>query len=173
MAKFNYQKAKEAGYSDQEINEFLSNEHPKFNHKKAREAGYSEKEINKFLSSEEPPKKQEEATLKGAVGSYGSGFGGGAGGILPDILNLIKSVPGLTGLSGLLGNPSTQSFTGTHELTGNIQDELGLKDPQNALERILQHSGQFGGQEAIIGTAVGGPMGAGLGALHGTASGAL
>jgi hypothetical protein len=52
MAKFNIKKAKEAGYTDEQITDFLSKETPSFNISKAKEAGYSNEQINQFLSSE-------------------------------------------------------------------------------------------------------------------------
>lgn len=55
MAKqFDYQGAKAAGYSDEEISGFLAEHHPKFDFQDAQEAGYSPAEINEFLSSYQP-----------------------------------------------------------------------------------------------------------------------
>jgi hypothetical protein len=63
MPKFNIEKAKESGYSDEQITEFLSKQDPSFSVSKAKEAGYSNEQINQFLSSKE--KKPKEPTPYG------------------------------------------------------------------------------------------------------------
>lgn len=124
-------------------------------------------------------KKQEPLTLKGSAGSYGAGFGGGAGGFLPDITSFFENItPAGMGLGlseqGLGKTPKHSPIKGTHELTKGIREEFGLpEEPQNALERILQQSGEFGGMEGLIGTGIGGPASGLAGTLHGSASGAL
>lgn len=50
MSKFDYQGAKSAGYSDQEIASFLSGENPDFDVDQASKAGYSIKEISDHLN---------------------------------------------------------------------------------------------------------------------------
>ena len=50
MGKFNYKKAKEDGYSDKEILDFLGEKHPKFDLRGAEKSGYSSPEIIQFLS---------------------------------------------------------------------------------------------------------------------------
>lgn len=54
--KFDYQGAKEAGYSDEEITQHLSEKYPKFDIQSATESGYSPQEINEHLSSYKPKK---------------------------------------------------------------------------------------------------------------------
>jgi N-acetyl-gamma-glutamylphosphate reductase len=56
-----YQTAKEQGYSDQEIMNYLS-KHPKYSQKikTARDQNYSDEEISNYLSGNEPHKEQEE-----------------------------------------------------------------------------------------------------------------
>jgi hypothetical protein len=71
MAKFNYKKAKQAGYSDEEISTFLAKDHPKFNFEKAKQSGYSSSEINEFLSKPEEKTSTEKALRVGA--QYGLG----------------------------------------------------------------------------------------------------
>lgn len=126
--------------------------------------------FDEVYSSKKEPKLQEPATLKGSAQAFGSGFGGGVGGAVPDILKLIEpfssvspTIGATTELAKLAG------LKGTHDLTA----QFASQDPQNALERILQQSGQFGGQEALVGTAIGGPVGGAVGTAHGAASGAL
>jgi hypothetical protein len=171
MPKFNYEKAKEAGYSEQEISSFLSKEHPGFNLEKAKKSGHSDEEINKYLSSYKQPKKQEPATLKGSAQQYGTGLAGGAGGIVGDVNNLLNNIPGY----GTIFGPRTPraNIPGTHELSDKISKEFDVGDPVNSLERILRESGQWGGQEATLGLGLGGPTASLSGILHGSASGAL
>lgn len=172
---FNIEAAKNAGYSDQEIQDFLQpKKERKFNVEAAKEAGYSDKEIHSFLSKA----KNEPVTLKGSAGQFAGGLAGGAGGLPKDIQSLTNIIPEAARkfLPGIdLANKAAEASgaKGTHELTSEITNAMGVGDPQNALERILRESGQFGGQEALIGTAVGGPVAGALGAAHGSASGAL
>ena len=58
-----YQKARQAGYSDQEIMEHLAKKDPAFEGKiiKAQEAGYSSEEILAHFNS--PPKQREESVV--------------------------------------------------------------------------------------------------------------
>src|ERR1700687_98736 len=72
VKKFDYQGAKDEGYSDEEITSFLSEKHPKFDLKGASEEGYSTEEINQFLSNYQPKKSYLE---KGAriAGQYALG----------------------------------------------------------------------------------------------------
>src|SRR5882762_4616987 len=74
MAKtdFDYQGAKKAGYSDEEITQHLQQLHPKFDYKAAQDSGYSPEEINHHLASHKPKKSFREKTAR--VGSqYGLG----------------------------------------------------------------------------------------------------
>lgn len=86
-----YQKAKSAGYSDQEIMEFLGEKDPSFGQKidQAKEAGYSPQEVLSFFNSS--PKKEELGIGDYAAdfGKQGAqGFGIGALGTHGDILDL-------------------------------------------------------------------------------------
>jgi hypothetical protein len=86
-----YQKAKQAGYSDEEIMEFLGEKDPSFGQKieQAKEAGYTPQEVLGFFNS--APKKE-----KMGFGDYAAdfgkqtaqGFGIGALGTYGDILDL-------------------------------------------------------------------------------------
>jgi hypothetical protein len=125
-----------------------------------------------------PEKPNEPVTLKGAAGSYAGGLAGGAGGLPKDIQSLTELIPEsvrnfLPGIALASKAAEASKAKGTHELTSEITQAMGVKEPGNALERILSESGKFGGQEALIGTAVGGPAGGAVGAAHGSASGAL
>jgi len=86
-----YQKAKQAGYSDEEIMEYLSTKDPTFEDKmvKAQEAGYTPQEVLNHFNS--PPKKEEFSTGDYAA-DFGKqtaqGFGIGALGTYGDILDL-------------------------------------------------------------------------------------
>lgn len=117
---------------------------------------------------------QEPVSLKGAASAYGSGAAGGAGGLIPDVAKLLEPLssvsPGIGALKNLMSASGAKT---TPELTESIAEGFGSEGPQNSLERILQTSGEFGGQEAILGTALGGPAAGGLGLAHGSASGAL
>jgi hypothetical protein len=99
--KEKYQKAREAGYSDQEIMEFLAKKDPTFEEKmvKAQDAGYSPEEVIGYFNS--PPPQKEPTFGKyqpyaDVAGEYGSdiakqglqGFGIGALGTYGDILDL-------------------------------------------------------------------------------------
>jgi hypothetical protein len=92
-----YQKAKQAGYSDEEIMEYLSTKDASFEDKmmKAQEAGYTPQEVLNHFNSppiNSPPKKEELG-----FGDYASdfgkqtaqGFGIGVLGTYGDILNLL------------------------------------------------------------------------------------
>jgi hypothetical protein len=73
MAKqFDYQGAKQAGYSDEEINQFLSEKHSNFDFQAAQEAGYSPAEINDFLSNHKPKRNMAEKAGRIAT-QYGVG----------------------------------------------------------------------------------------------------
>jgi len=171
MPKFDYEKAKESGYSDKEITTFLSKEHPNFDIGNARKSGYSDVEINQYLSSYEKPQKQEPATLKGSAQQYGVGLGGGAGGLPGDVNNLLNNIPGYGKIFG--PKVPVSGIKGTHEVADKIAEEFDVGDPKNSIERILRESGQWGGQEGVIGLGLGGPAGGAAGTLHGSASGAL
>lgn len=75
MAKtdFDYQGAKQAGYSDEEITQHLSQLHPKFDYQGAVDAGYSPEDINEHLSSYKPKKSFTEKAAR-TVGQYGLGL---------------------------------------------------------------------------------------------------
>jgi len=126
---------------------------------------------SKYEKKEKPDERSILEKAKGAAHQYGTGAAGGGGGIGGDILNLVKDLH----LGGVIGDQLLQRLTpkGTEELTQGIQKDLNVQEPQNSLERIARDAGQFGGQEAILGTAIGGPIGGGLGLAHGSASGAL
>lgn len=87
-----YQKAKQSGYSDEEIMEYLSTKDPTFEDKmmKAQEAGYTPQEVLNHFNS--PPKKEEMG-----FGDYAADFGKqavqgvgiGALGTYGDILDML------------------------------------------------------------------------------------
>jgi hypothetical protein len=54
---FDYEAAKKAGYTDEEITQHLSQNHKDFDIQSAKKAGYSPKEINAFLSSNQKKEK--------------------------------------------------------------------------------------------------------------------
>lgn len=62
---FDYQGARKAGYSDEEIAAYLAEKNPKFNFKGAREAGYTDQEINDYLSK--APGKKEDVQKSSAL----------------------------------------------------------------------------------------------------------
>ena len=65
-----YQKAREAGYSEEEIMDFLSKKDPTFEDKmmKAQEAGYTPQEVLSYFNA--PPKQEEFG-----FGDYAEDFG--------------------------------------------------------------------------------------------------
>lgn len=65
--KFDYQGARNAGYSDEEIMSHLSQSNPKFDVNSATQAGYSPQEINEHLASYSPKKSVAEKT--GRIGT--------------------------------------------------------------------------------------------------------
>ena len=72
MANFNYFKAKEFGYSDEEIAKHLAEQNSKFNFDKARELGYSDKEIIGHLAYQLDPNAS--TAGKAAVQGLTQGF---------------------------------------------------------------------------------------------------
>lgn len=168
---FDIKAARKAGYSEKEITDYLSKDSD-FDVKAARKAGYSEEEIISYLSK--PPEKEEAPTLKGAASAYGSGLAGGVGGLPQDVASMTEAIPEplravLPALNLINMTSKASGAKGTQELTQDIRGE----QPQNALERILTESGQWGGQEGTLGTGLGGPIGAVAGTAHGSASGAM
>jgi hypothetical protein len=160
MPKFDYAGAKKAGYTDEQINENLSSKYG-FDSKAAQEAGYTLEDINKNLSSYEQKKVDKPVDVKRAAQSYGIGVAGGVGGVIPDIAQLTP----LTYALSKLGIKTTP------EQVKALREDFGVEEPQNAMERILEKSGEFGGQEGLIGTAIGGPAAGAAGLAHGSASG--
>jgi hypothetical protein len=64
MPSFDYEGARKAGYSDDEIAAYLTEKNPSFNVDEARKAGYSLEEIDKHLSSNEVPKASKEVKIE-------------------------------------------------------------------------------------------------------------
>lgn len=62
--------AKQHGYSDEEIDDYLGKKDPRY--RKARDAGYSREEINEFLSKQKQPKEALEANIGRQVGRTGA-----------------------------------------------------------------------------------------------------
>ena len=54
-----YQRAREAGYSDQEIMEFLAQKDPSFGEKmqQAQDAGYTPEEVLTYFNTPKPPEE--------------------------------------------------------------------------------------------------------------------
>lgn len=166
---FRVQDARKEGYSDDEILDYLSKDHPDFNVKGAKKEGYSSSEIIDFLNQpKEQPKLEAPVTLKGSLSAIGSGLGGGIGGLPGDIAEATKALQFVNPSAATLQDLASLSpLMGTHELTKSFQQQ----EPGNTLERYLQTGSQFAGQEGLIGTALGGPVAGGLGAAHGAISG--
>jgi hypothetical protein len=77
MKKFDYQGAKNAGYTDDEINSFISKQHPNFDFKSALQAGYTSEEINNFLNEQKPKDSILKQTVK-KTGRLGTQYALGA-----------------------------------------------------------------------------------------------
>jgi hypothetical protein len=113
-----YQQARQAGYTDQEIMEYLGTKDPSFEEKmvKAQEAGYTPQEVLGYFNS--APKQREE----GAVEHYGKdilkqgaqGFGIGALGTYGDILDLL----------GLQSKEILPGEKATYEMESQILDKM-------------------------------------------------
>jgi len=90
-----YQKAREAGYSDEEIMEYLSKKDPSFEQKmeKAQEIGYTPQEVLSYFNTPKQEEKPEETGFKDYVSDFGKqavqGLGVGAIGTYGDILDLL------------------------------------------------------------------------------------
>lgn len=174
---FNVDAAKKAGYSDQEIEQFLSKssqasaqtQGKQFNAEAAKKAGYSDQEIEQFLAKNNPKsaeqseqsKPSEPFTLSGAVKQYISGAKGNVGSGF-GVIDLAKSLEEAGNASNPDGTPLKTSIEGlglkgSHELE---QDFAG--EPKNAAERILKTAGAWTPLGVAIG-AVGGPLGAAIG----------
>jgi len=63
-AKFDYQGARSAGYSDEDIETYLQESVPDFDIKGARGSGYSLQEISDFISKGSPRKQEEESIVE-------------------------------------------------------------------------------------------------------------
>ncbi len=119
-------------------------------------------------------KSDKSFSLKETAKSYGAGLAAGAGGLPQDIFELIEAGgPAVGALGGLAKAGRLTGLQNTAQLAEANLESLGGREPANAVERIVREGGIFGGQEALIGTATGGPLGAALGTAHGTASGLL
>lgn len=74
--QFDYQGAKQAGYSDEEIMSHLAEIHPKFDIQEAQKAGYSPEEINQHLSTYKKersvPEKGLRLAAQGGLGILGA-----------------------------------------------------------------------------------------------------
>jgi hypothetical protein len=114
-----YQKARQAGYSDEEIMEYLSTKDPTFEDKmmKAQEAGYTPQEVLNHFNS--PPKKEEMG-----FGDYAADFGKqtaqgigiGALGTYGDILDML----GLQSKEILPGEKAQYSLQ--HDILSKMQE---------------------------------------------------
>lgn len=69
---FDYQGAKNAGYTDEEISSFLTEQYPQFDFQGASQAGYSPQEINEYLSSYQPERTKVEKSGR-VAGQYAIG----------------------------------------------------------------------------------------------------
>lgn len=95
-----YQKSKSAGYSDEEIVEFLEKNDPSFAEKmqKSKDLGYSPKEVLSFFNAPSKPKKESALDVyqkydRDITKQSAQGFGIGALGTYGDILDLFGLQP--------------------------------------------------------------------------------
>lgn len=165
--------ARAAGYTDQEIVDFLSkgNSDKAAQFKEAAQNGYAPEEILNFVVDKSLRDRPLSEKIKSAASQYGAGAAGGVGGFPKDIFNLLAE-SGLLGFFGKAVAPHVPGAT-TPELTSQFREKLGAEEPQTSLERILAQAGEFGGQEGLIGTTLGGPVGGLLGLAHGSAAGTI
>lgn len=91
MNNFDYEGAKNAGYSDEEINSYLSENNPSFDVNSALESGYSPQEITQYLSSNnnEPDKKERSLLEKGSRVAGQFALGAAESALLPYELSTI------------------------------------------------------------------------------------
>lgn len=176
MAKnFDYEGARKAGYSDQEINSFIGKSAPKFDENAARQAGYSQQEVDQYLSSQSKqggirgeversvvgPAAELATraaystpnTVKGVSGLVNKGVNSliqslGGKGLSEDQLNQVNK---LVGASGPFAN-----FPEKEQLEKALKQVTGGRlEPTNERERIIK------GGAGVIGDIVGMPGGAG------------
>jgi len=114
-----YQKAKESGYSDQEIMEYLSTQDSSFEDKmmKAQEAGYTPQEVLNYFNSAPKEEKFGAADYAADFGKQGlQGIGIGALGTYGDILDVL----GLQASETLPGEKAQNRFQ--HQILTKMQE---------------------------------------------------
>ena len=176
MAKsFDYEAAKSAGYTDDEIGSFLQNNNPTFDVNAARSSGYSPEEINAFLSKNEPKQGGVRGFLERKVAAPAVEFGLRAAYAMP---SLAKGVGSLVnkGANALIQSLGAQGLS-DKELDqvgklasafgpfGNIPDKHDLdknirQATNNRLEPTTPSERMLKGGLGLIGDIVGIPGGA-------------
>src|SRR5690625_1150509 len=150
------QAARDAGYSDGEIMGHIS-KMPDFSSKlqQAREAGYSDDEIFGHLGltanttadaqpGASPIADQTTEQQPGFIGQLGRQLG----------LTARAGLEGVSALPEMLVNPISQALGGPEMRISNALDAIGLPQPENATERIVQDvAGAMAGTAGIVGGA--------------------
>jgi hypothetical protein len=129
-----YQKAKKAGYSDEEIMEYLGKKDPAFEDKilKAKEVGYSPEEVLNYFNS--PPKQEELGfgDYAADLGKQGAqGFGIGSLGTYGDILDLF----------GLQSKETLPGEKATYEMESQALDKMNQPGYKPSFTDIAALSG--------------------------------
>jgi len=129
-----YQKAKQAGYSDEEIMEYLGTKDPAFENKmmKAQEAGYSPEEVLKYFNSSPKEKEPGFGDYAADLGKQGAqGFGVGLLGTYGDILDMF-------GLQSKDVHPGEKA---TYEMESQILDKMNQPGYKPSFSDISALSG--------------------------------
>ena len=129
-----YQKAKQEGYSDEEIMEYLGTKDPSFEGKmmKAQEAGYNPEEVLNYFNSS--PKEKEFG-----VGDYAADFGKqGAQGLGIGLLGTYGDILDMFGLQSKEIHPGEKA---TYEMESQILDKMNKPDYKPSFTDIAALSG--------------------------------
>lgn len=182
-----YQKARQAGYSDKEIMEFLSQKDPSFGEKmqKAEDVGYSPEEVLTFFNA---PAKKKEIGFGDYAKDFGKqaaqGVGIGSIGTYGDILDIFglqsqQQLPGERAQFELEAKATPEqlpflvdtddvlprySRLPSSQQTEEFGTELGLiSKPETPAGRYGRRIGKLGGAGLALGsTAIASPIAAGL-----------
>lgn len=173
-----FQKAKEQGYSEEEIFQYLETD-PKYSSKikKAREEGYSNEEISDFLAKS--PEKKEHSLYQKIVGRpadlIAEGIYSGFRSLPRTAFDITKTLASKIGvdtstLEELQENaPQWLKDVGSGFFPTYEEAREGGIVPENAIEKGLEKAGRFAGESVLLG-GIGGARG--VAGIAGAATGA-
>ena len=142
-----YQKALQAGYSDEEIMQYLGNKNPEFEQKvlKAQEAGYTPQEVLSYFNKPNENKEQEQLNFGEYAKDFGKqaaqGLGIGALGTYGDILDLLgiqakQALPAQQAKSNREFNTLDKIEKGSIPSVGELVDLSGDDDILPSFSRL-------------------------------------